>query len=356
MYRTINFHIFVFIGYKVILVSKTNTEVNFMAQIELKDICKTFKIYERPDGRLGVFKGAFTRKTKIINALENVSFNINEGDLVGYIGPNGAGKSTTVKIMSGILTPERGTCTIMNRTPWKDRVNHVSQIGVVFGQRSQLWWDVPVSDSFDLLKDVYNISTTTYSKRLTELVETLDISNFLKTPVRQLSLGQRMRCEVAAALLHSPRILFLDEPTIGLDAVSKLSLREFLKNENKNNGVTMILTTHDMDDIESLCNRVMVIGHGNLLYDGNLDRLKNKYAPLRRIRATINEKINSIPIEGAESIEITGNTWTIMFDPTKIAAHKMVEQLSQKLPLKDISIEEENIDEIIASMYKEMCL
>lgn len=327
-----------------------------MAQIELKNICKTFKVYERPDGRLGVFKGAFTRKTKIIKALENVSFNINEGDLVGYIGPNGAGKSTTVKIMSGILTPESGTCTIMNRTPWKDRVNHVSQIGVVFGQRSQLWWDVPVNDSFDLLKDIYAIPTTTYSKRLTELVETLDISNFLKTPVRQLSLGQRMRCEVAAALLHSPRILFLDEPTIGLDAVSKLSLREFLKNENKTNGVTMILTTHDMDDIESLCNRVMVIGHGNLLYDGNLDKLKNRYAPLRRIRATINEKIALIPIEGTESIEITGNTWTIMFDPTKTPAHNMVEKLSQKLPLKDISIEEENIDEIIASMYKEMCL
>lgn len=327
-----------------------------MAQIELKNICKTFKVYERPEGRLGVFKGAFTRKTKIIKALENVNFNINEGDLVGYIGPNGAGKSTTVKIMSGILTPESGTCTIMNRTPWKDRVNHVSQIGVVFGQRSQLWWDVPVNDSFDLLKDIYAIPTTNYSKRLTELVETLDISNFLKTPVRQLSLGQRMRCEVAAALLHSPGILFLDEPTIGLDAVSKLALREFLKNENKNNGVTMILTTHDMDDIESLCNRVMVIGHGKLLYDGNLDRLKNRYAPLRRIRATINKNIDLIPIEGAESIEITGNTWTIMFDPTKIPAHNMVEKLSQKLPLKDISIEEENIDEIIASMYKEMCL
>lgn len=279
-----------------------------MSQIELKNICKTFKVYERPEGRLGVFKGAFTRKTKIIKALENVSFNINQGDLVGYIGPNGAGKSTTVKIMSGILTPESGTCTIMNRTPWKDRVNHVSQIGVVFGQRSQLWWDVPVNNSFDLLKDIYAIPTTNYSKRLTELVETLDISNFLKTPVRQLSLGQRMRCEVAAALLHSPGILFLDEPTIGLDAVSKLALREFLKNENKNNGVTMILTTHDMDDIESLCNRVMVIGHGKLLYDGNLDRLKNRYAPLRRIRATINKNIDLIPIEGAESIEITGNT------------------------------------------------
>lgn len=327
-----------------------------MPQIELKNICKTFKVSERPEGRFGVLRGAFIRETKIIKALEEISFNIDEGDLVGYIGPNGAGKSTTVKIMSGILTPESGSCTIMNRTPWKERVAHVSQIGVVFGQRSQLWWDVPVSDSFDLLKDIYNISSADYSKRLTELVETLDITTFLKTPVRQLSLGQRMRCEIAAALLHSPRILFLDEPTIGLDAVSKLALRDFLKNENREKGVTMILTTHDMDDIESLCNRVMVIGHGQLLYDGKLSGLKEQYAPLRRIRATINGNIEELSIEGAESIQIEGNTWTVMFDPIKIPAHNMVERLAQKLPLKDISIEEENIDEIIASMYREMCL
>lgn len=259
--------------------------------------------------------------------------------------------------MCGILTPESGSCTIMNRTPWKERVGHVSQIGVVFGQRSQLWWDVPVSDSFDLLKDIYNISAANYSKRLTELVETLDISTFLKTPVRQLSLGQRMRCEIAAALLHSPRILFLDELTIGLDAVSKLALRDFLKKENRKKGVTMILTTHDMDDVESLCNRVMVIGHGQLLYDGSkLAGLKEQYAPLRRVRATINGSIKEFNIEGAESIKFEGNTWTVMFDPIKIAAHNMVERLAQRLPLKDISIEEENIDEIIAAMYKEMCL
>lgn len=327
-----------------------------MSQIELKNICKTFKVSERPEGRFGILRGAFIRETKIIKALEEVSFNIDEGDLVGYIGPNGAGKSTTVKIMSGILTPERGSCTIMNRTPWKERVAHVSQIGVVFGQRSQLWWDVPVSDSFDLLKDIYNIPYANYSKRLSELVETLDISTFLKTPVRQLSLGQRMRCEIAAALLHSPKILFLDEPTIGLDAVSKLALRDFLKNENRKNGVTMILTTHDMDDIESLCNRVMVIGHGQLLYDGKLASLKERYSPLRRIRATIDGNIKEFQIEDAESIKVEGNTWTVMFDPIKIAAHNMVERLAQKLPLEDIAIEEENIDEIIASMYKELRL
>lgn len=327
-----------------------------MSQIELDGICKTFKVLQRPEGRFGMLRGAFVRETKVVKALDEITFNIEEGDLVGYIGPNGAGKSTTVKIMSGILTPEKGSCTIMNHIPWRERVAHVSQIGVVFGQRSQLWWDVPVSDSFDLLKDIYNIGFENYSRRLTELVETLDLSALLKVPVRQLSLGQRMRCELAAALLHRPRILFLDEPTIGLDAVSKLALREFLKNENRRNGVTMILTTHDMDDIESLCQRVMVIGHGKLLFDGRLEMLKERYAPLRRIRATLAENIEEFPINGAEKIKAEHNTWTVLFDPSRTAAHVMVERLAQQLPLKDIVIEEQDIDEIIASMYKEMCL
>ena len=327
-----------------------------MPQIELDSICKTFKVSERPEGRFGVLKGAFVRKTKIIKALDAISFKINEGELVGYIGPNGAGKSTTVKVMSGILTPEEGKCEIMNCIPWLDRVTHVSRIGVVFGQRSQLWWDVPVSDSFDLLKDIYNIQTKLFLKRMTELVETLNISDLLKTPVRQLSLGQRMRCEIAASLLHSPRILFLDEPTIGLDAVSKLALRNFLKNENKKNGVTMILTTHDMDDIEALCSKVMVIGHGKLLYNGKLEALKERYSPLRRIKATLNEAADEFWIEGAEKIKVEGNVWTVLFDPSKTAAHTMVAYLAQRLPLKDIVIEEQDIDQIIASMYREMSL
>lgn len=327
-----------------------------MSQIELNGICKTFTVSERLEGPFSVLRGAFHRRKKVIKALEEVSFNIEEGDLVGYIGPNGAGKSTTVKVMSGILTPDMGSCRIMNRTPWKERVAHVSQLGVVFGQRTQLWWDVPVKDSFDLLKDIYNISSVDYSTRLRELVETLDISELLKTPVRQLSLGQRMRCEITAALLHRPKILFLDEPTIGLDAVSKLALRDFLKNENKRNGITMILTTHDMDDIESLCKKVMVIGHGKLLYNGSLTELKGRYAPLRRIRATLNENVSEFHVKGAKEIKVEGNTWSVFFDPGKTAAHSMVAELANRLPLKDIVIEEQDIDEIIAVMYKEMCL
>ncbi len=327
-----------------------------MSQICLNGICKSFKVSQRPKGHLGLLKSAFIRETRIVDALKDINFSIEEGELVGYIGPNGAGKSTTVKVMSGILTPDKGNCTILNRIPWKDREAYVARIGVVFGQRSQLWWDLPVSDTFSLLKDIYHMNFQDYKKRLTELAETLKINEFIQTPVRQLSLGQRMRCEIAASLLHKPDILFLDEPTIGLDAVSKLALREFLKNENKTNGVTMILTTHDMDDIESLCNRVMVIGRGELLYDGNLETLKNRYAPLRRIKAMLFEPMEEFQIDGSEKIQVNGQEWTVFFDPGKIPTHTMVERMSKQLPLKDINIQEKDIDEIIASMYEEMCL
>ncbi len=259
-------------------------------QMRLREIKKSFKVYERPEGKMGLLKGAFTRTVRQVNALDGVSFDIDEGELVGYIGPNGAGKSTTVKIMSGILNPDSGECTIMGRTPWKHRVAHVARIGVVFGQRSQLWWDVPVRDSFDVLKDIYAIPTAQYKRRLEELCGAINAEGLLSTPVRQLSLGQRMRCELVAALLHSPTILFLDEPTIGLDAVSKLALRAFLKEENKK-GVTMLLTTHDMDDIEALAERVMVIGHGRLLYDGNLTGLSERYAPEVVMKVNTDEMI-----------------------------------------------------------------
>lgn len=327
-----------------------------MAQIQLAHISKRFAVAERPPGRFGALRGAFMRTTRRIDALRDITFNICEGELVGYIGPNGAGKSTTVKVMSGILTPEEGECTILGRVPWKRRVAHVSQIGVVFGQRSQLWWDVPVVDSFALLRDIYGISQADYQDRLRALDGALGVGEHLKTPVRQLSLGQRMRCEIAAALLHRPRILFLDEPTIGLDAVSKLALREFLKQENRASGVTMILTTHDMDDIESLCDRVMTIGHGQLLYDGTLAALKHRYAPLRQVRATLLEPPERVGIVGAQRIKVEGKVIQAWFDARQIPAHEMVATLAGQYPLTDVVVQEQDIDEIIAAMYREMAL
>ena len=199
---------------------------------------------------------------------------IEDGEAVGYIGPNGAGKSSTIKILSGILTPDSGTCVIDGRVPWKDRRAHVSQIGVVFGQRSQLWWDVPVIDSFELIRDIYAVTEDVYKRNLRDLTDLLNLSEILKTPARSLSLGQRMRCEIAASLLHDPRILFLDEPTIGLDAVSKIAVREFVLDMNKRRGTTVILTTHDMQDVEALAQRVLLIGKGRILLDGALDDIR----------------------------------------------------------------------------------
>lgn len=241
--------------------------------IELKNVCKSFKVARRGAGFSSAVKALFRREYDTVHALRDVSFTIGDGEMVGYIGPNGAGKSSTIKIMSGILTPDSGECVINGRVPWMDRKAHVKEIGVVFGQRSQLWWDVPVIDSFELIKDIYGVEQSAYARNLDELTERLSISEILKTPTRQLSLGQRMRCEIAASLIHDPRILFLDEPTIGLDAVSKLAVRDFIKEIHRERGTTVILTTHDMQDIEALTDRVILIGKGRILMDGAFDEL-----------------------------------------------------------------------------------
>ena len=240
----------------------------------MENVCKSYKIAKRNAGFAEACKALFKREYEEIHALKGVSFTINDGEMVGYIGPNGAGKSSTIKILSGILTPDSGTCLVDGRVPWKNRIEHVREIGVVFGQRSQLWWDVPVIDSFELLKDIYSISDVTYKSNLEELTELLNLGELLRSPTRQLSLGQRMRCEIAASLLHSPRILFLDEPTIGLDAVSKLAVRDFIKKQNEAHGTTVILTTHDMQDIEALTKRIILIGKGQILMDGTLEDIK----------------------------------------------------------------------------------
>ena len=244
--------------------------------IVMEHISKTYKVAKRNAGLKEACKSLFSREYQEIRALDGVSFTIGDGEIVGYMGPNGAGKSSTIKILSGILTPDSGVCSVDGRVPWKDRKAHVARIGVVFGQRSQLWWDIPVIDSFELLRDIYSVPKALYTQNLEELTELLQLSELLKTPTRQLSLGQRMRCEVAASLLHSPKILFLDEPTIGLDAVSKLAVRDFVKRQNREHGTTVILTTHDMQDISALAQRVILIGKGQILLDGTLDDIRRE--------------------------------------------------------------------------------
>ena len=242
--------------------------------IEMKGISKTYRVRRREPGLKNAAKGLFSRSYTEVPALRDVSFTIPDGQIVGYIGPNGAGKSTTIKILCGILRPDAGECRVNGLVPWEERKRHVSRLGVVFGQRSQLWWDVPVGDSFELLKDVYRVPEARYRENLERLTALLDLGDLLTSPARTLSLGQRMRCEIAAALLHGPEVLFLDEPTIGLDAVSKLKVREFIREENRLRGVTVILTTHDMQDIDALSQRVLLIGKGRLLLDGTLDEIR----------------------------------------------------------------------------------
>ena len=257
------------------------------------------------------------RDYRTVCALDGVSFSLEPGELVGYIGPNGAGKSTTVKLLSGILVPDSGRCEVLGRVPWKDRVAHVRQIGVVFGQRTQLWWDLPVIESFELLRDIYKVPQTDYVRRLDELVGLLDLARLLDVPVRQLSLGQRMRCDLTATLLHAPPLLFLDEPTIGLDAVSKLAVRDFIKQINRDRGTTVILTTHNMDDIEALCTRVIVISQGQILSDGSLTELRARVSTERRLIVDLVEEAPGIDDPDAEVIQRSGHRVHLRFDPDR---------------------------------------
>ena len=242
--------------------------------IQVENLSKTFYVQKREAGFKNALKTFFKREKTAIKALDSLSFTIKEGEIVGYLGPNGAGKSSTIKILSGILTPDSGHCVINGHVPWQERRAHVKEIGVVFGQRSQLWWDLPVIDSFHLLKDIYQVPAPQFAETLAELTEMLQLAELLPMPTRQLSLGQRMRCEIAASLLHRPKILFLDEPTIGLDAVAKVAVRQFIKRINQEFNTTVILTTHDMQDIEKLAQRILLIGQGQLLFDGSLAAFK----------------------------------------------------------------------------------
>ncbi len=320
--------------------------------IEMKGISKSFKVSKRNAGLGKAVKALFSREYEAVKALDNVSFKIDEGEMVGYIGPNGAGKSTTIKIMSGILHPDKGECIINGKTPWKDRISHVRDIGVVFGQRSQLWWDVPVADSFELLKDIYKIPEDKLKKNIDMLSEMLNIKDIIKVPTRQLSLGQRMRCEIAASLLHSPKILFLDEPTIGLDAVSKIAVRDFIKNINKENKTTVILTTHDTQDIEALTKRIILIGKGRVLLDGNIDNLKQKFNKNRTITVDYLGNINELP-QGLSFVEKYSSRAVISIDTDIISISTAIGYLTQQVEIIDFSINSVTVDDVVVGLYKE---
>ncbi len=321
-----------------------------MAYIFAQNLGKTFCVRKKRE------KGKLFREKTEIHALRDVSFSIEQGELLGYIGPNGAGKSTTVKILSGILTPSSGEVTVGGITPWKERKKHVQRIGVVFGQRTQLWWDVPIQDSFQLLREIYRVPVAAHKKRLDELVSALDLEDLLRTPLRLMSLGQRMRAELCGSLLHSPELLFLDEPTIGLDAVSKLKLRDFLREENRQKGTTILLTTHDMEDISALCPRVMVLGHGQKLFDGALPQLLARYDTLRvmEVRYASEAVLPKLP-EGCQ-IEKNGDSYRIIYTPAQLPTAHLLSLVQSAGELRELTAQPQNVDHLIAAMYKELNL
>ncbi len=324
--------------------------------IEVSNLSKTFKVLQRDSGLKNAFKALFSRDYKYIKAVDNVSFNIKKGEIVAYIGPNGAGKSTTIKMLCGILKPDSGHCLVNGMDPFTDRIKYVANIGVVFGQKSQLWWDIPVEESFKLLKEIYKVSDQDYEKTKKELTELLNLEDILKTPVRQLSLGQRMRAEIAASLIHRPKILFLDEPTIGLDAVSKVAVRDFIKKINEKDKVTIILTSHDMADVEALTNRIIVIGHGKKLYDGSLKEIKKLYTNHKYVEIFFSKIENLPPNNHFEIIEKSKDRILLKVDLKEISVSKIIELFSKTCDITDVNVLEENIDHIIIKLYEELNL
>ncbi|ABX43034.1 ABC transporter ATP-binding protein [Lachnoclostridium phytofermentans] len=323
--------------------------------IEFKNISKTYRVAKRQAGFGNAMKALFSREHELVHALNDVSFTVGDGEIVGYIGPNGAGKSTTIKIMCGILTPDSGECVINGRIPWKDRISYVREIGVVFGQRSQLWWDVPIIDSFELLKNMYKIDQKIYMSNLDELTQLLDLGEILKTPTRNLSLGQRMRCEIAASLLHNPKTLFLDEPTIGLDAVSKIAVRQFIKKLNTERGTTIILTTHDMQDIEALTERILLIGKGKILLDGSLEELKKHTSQKKTL--VVKYKQNKPELyTGMELIESKQEHLVIALDPSILSVSDAIAYLAKQTELLDVSVSGITAEEMVAELYKEFII
>ncbi|WP_072332502.1 MULTISPECIES: ATP-binding cassette domain-containing protein [unclassified Paenibacillus] len=325
--------------------------------IQVSHIGKTFKTPVTREGRFAGLRTLFSREYRIKEAVRDISFAIGKGEFVGYIGPNGAGKSTTIKMLTGILHPSQGTVLIGGDNPHRSRRKVVRRLGVVFGQRSQLWWDLPVKDSFDILAEMYKVEPGDKRRRLGQLAELLDLEEFWQTPVRKLSLGQRMRADLAAAMLHDPDLLFLDEPTIGLDVTAKRNIRQFLKTLNRDFGKTVLLTTHDMDDIEQLCDRVMVINHGRLAYDGTIADLRGLIGLPTVIRVTFRGGFTVPELSGGDAgssfrvTERTDHGVVIEGNRQEATAMDMLRELSAWGEIDDIHMEEPEFEDVIHRVY-----
>jgi ABC-2 type transport system ATP-binding protein len=319
--------------------------------IVVDGLAKTFRVAERSSGALATIAALVRRRYRIVEALKGVSFTLREGELLGFIGPNGAGKSTTIKILCGILEPTAGQCEVGGLVPWRERIKHVARIGAVFGQRTQLWWDLPVIESFELLRDIYRVPADRYRHTRDTLIALLDLERLLATPVRQLSLGQRMRCEIAASMLHEPRVLFLDEPTIGLDAVAKLAVRDFVKTLNREHGVTVILTTHDMHDVEALAERVIVIGKGVILADSSLASLRRGALAERRLWVHLTQEVAAVTVPGTTVRRRQGRSVELAFDPRTTSAHQLIAHVAAQFDVEDVHLEEPPIEEVIARFF-----
>jgi ABC-2 type transport system ATP-binding protein len=313
--------------------------------IRVDDVSKTFTVWRRA--------GRVRRRREVVQAVDHVSFAVDDREMVGYVGPNGAGKSTTIKMLTGVLVPTAGNVQVAGVVPYRQRVDLARRIGVVFGQRSLLWWDLPLADSFELLRHIYRVDARQHRARLDECIALLQLDEFLTTPVRQLSLGQRMRGELTAALLHGPELLFLDEPTVGLDVVSKERVRTFLADLNARHGTTLLLTTHDLDDIERLCSRLLIIDRGRVIYDGDLDTLRDKFGRERTLVVDLAVATPPIRIAGANVVRVDGPRQWLRFERDATTAAALVADIAARFELRDLTLEEPAIEDIVRRIYIE---
>ena len=324
--------------------------------IQVQNLEKTFKVYHNHKGYFGAFRNLFDRRFDLVHAVDKVNFSISSGELVGYIGPNGAGKSTTIKMLTGLLVPTSGELSVNGFVPWKQRRTYVKQIGAVFGQRTTLWWDLPLTDSLDLLKHIYKIPDDVYKQNFGFFREILDLDTFLNTPVRALSLGQRMRADLCAALLHNPKLVFLDEPTIGLDVVAKQRIREFIQFINQEKHITILLTTHDLSDVAKLCERVMIIDHGKILFDGQLQALLDEFGGYRLLNVDFAEHYSDPRLEDAEIVHRNGTKVTYRFERKTISASSLINQLSAQYRIMDLDVRDQPIEDTIRRIYEDQLL